>query len=92
MAQIVDDVQLNKDDELFETYLREARKKVDPAKISDDNDGMLYWFFRCLYADCRNHEFANRKTNYDDELRLAAESQVICEVLTAREKMFAMAI
>ena len=92
MAQIVDDVQLNRDDALFEEYLKEARKQVDPAKISNDEDGMLYWFFRCLYTDCRNHDFANRKTNYNDELRLAAESQVICEILTDREKMFAIAI
>ena len=92
MGQIVDE-KLNRDDsELYEEYLEEARKQVNLALISDDEDGTLWWFFRCLYTDCRNHEFADKKTNYNDELRLAAESQVICEILTAREHQFAIAI
>lgn len=92
MGQIVDE-KLNRDDsELYEEYLEEARKKINPDLISNDENGMLYWFFRCLYTDCRNHDFADRQTNYNDELRLAAESQVICETLTAREHQFAIAI
>lgn len=86
MAQILDDILENVDEKQYEQYLKEARKKVDPSKISNDEDGTLYWFFRCLYTDCRNHEFADRRTNYNEELQLAAESQVVCEILTARER------
>lgn len=92
MGRILDDEQLNTDEELFEEYLKEAREKVDPSLISNDEDGMLYWNFRCLYMDCRNHDFPSSKANYNDELRLAAESRVICEILAAREAKLAIAI
>lgn len=92
MGRILDEeIQLNNDDDLYEKYLREAREKVKPDSISDDEDGLIYWFFRCLYTDCRNHDFAGKsRTNYEEELRLAAESQVICEILNAREKALAV--
>lgn len=87
MGRILDDeIQLNSDDLLYEKHLREARAKIDPSKISDDEDGLIYWFFQRLYRDCRNHEIENGHKNYEEELRLAAESQVICEILNTREK------
>ena len=88
MARIIDDlIPENPEDKVYEKLLKEARRKINPSKISDDEDGLIYWFFRCLYTDCRNHDFAGKsRTNYEEELRLAAESQVICEILTAREK------
>ncbi|MBR3269774.1 hypothetical protein IKG07_00765 [Candidatus Saccharibacteria bacterium] len=93
MARILNDlVPENIDDKKYARYLKEAREKVDPSKISDDKDGTLWWFFRCLYADCRHHEIGNGFMNYDEELRLAAEAQAICEILTAREKHLALAI
>lgn len=85
MAHFLDDELNNVDDQKYEEYLQEAKKKIDPSKISEDEDGLIWWFFRCLYTDCRNHEFANRRYNYEEELKLAAESQVICEILNSRE-------
>lgn len=92
MAEILDNlIPENPEDKVYEKLLKEARRKINPSKISDDEDGLIYWFFRCLYTDCRNHDFAGKsRTNYEEELRLAAESQVICEILTAREKALAV--
>lgn len=85
MARFLDEeFKPTEEDRKYEMFLREARKKVDPSKISEDEDGLIWWFFRCLYMDCRSHDFG-RKANSDEELQLAAESQVICEILTARE-------
>lgn len=91
MGQVLDE-KLNMDNDLYEKYLKEARKKIDPTKISDDEDGTLYWFFHCLYEDCKSHDFINSRLNYNDELKLAAESQVVCEILAARDAKFAIAI
>lgn len=93
MAQFLDIlVPENPDDRKYEKFLKEARKKVDPSKISEDEDGTIWWFFHSLYAICRHHEIGNGFKNYDDELKLAAESQVVCEILTAREKKMALSI
>lgn len=87
MAQFLDVlIPENPENDRYDKYLREARAKIDPSNISDDEDGLIYWFFRCLYTDCRGHNIGNGQKNYEEELKLAAESQVICEILNARER------
>jgi hypothetical protein len=87
MAQFLDVlIPENPENNRYDQYLREARAKIDPSKISDDEDGLIYWFFWCLYTDCRNHGIGDGFRNYEEELRLAAESQAICEILNARKK------
>lgn len=89
MAEFLNnDIPLNEEDERYEQYLREARGKIDPNRISDDPDGSIYWFFACLHADCRNHDLAEIPIDHDDELRVAAEAQAICEVISRRDTNF----
>lgn len=84
MGQIIEEeIQLNREDEIYEEYLKEARARINPSSIAEDTDGLLDWFFLCLHADCRNHDFAN--ADRKAELKLAAEAEVICEILRARE-------
>ena len=48
MARIIDDlIPENPEDKVYEKLLKEARRKINPSKISDDEDGLIYWFFRC---------------------------------------------
>ena len=97
MARFLDE-QLNKDPERirYEQYLEEAKAKVNPDIIPDD-EGMAYWDFRCLFIDCISHEFSrywrNKETpdaanfrDQDEELRLAAECEVICGVLSHKPR------
>lgn len=99
MARFLDE-QLDEDLERikYETYLEEAKAKVNPDIIPDD-EGMVYWDFLCLFMDCTNHEFSRywrvkdqnlETTNLDqeeeEELRLAAECEVICKVLSCKPK------
>ena len=98
MAQFIDE-QLNKDDERirYEMYLEEARAKVDPDMIPDD-EGVAYWDFRCLFSDCMAHEFSRYyrfngestensiAKDQEEELRLAAECEVICTILSHKPK------
>ena len=103
MAQILDlgfeDEQLNTEQERYEQCLKEAQEKFNPDAISDDDTGLIYYMFCCLYADCMNHEFTRfwRHRNDEaptssscdddgDELRLAAECELICKLLIAREE------
>lgn len=98
MARFLDE-QLNKDPERirYEQYLEEAKAKINPNIIPDD-DGMAYWDFLCLFTDCMNHEFsrywrANKEApgpsvpdDQEEELRLAAECEVICGVLSRKPR------
>lgn len=91
MAKILETIEDSEKIE-YEQYLEEARKTVDPSIIPDDDDGETYMFFRCMFIDNRNHNLAEHHCSPTEELRLAAEAQVICELLTKREsKKFAIA-
>lgn len=98
MAQFMEE-ELNKDDERirYERYLEEAREMINPDMIPDD-EGMAYWDFRCLFSDCMTHEFSryyrlggeapesSTSKDQEEELRLAAECEVICGVLATKPK------
>lgn len=82
-------------DEKYNVYLKEAERKINPEMIPDD-DGTAYWDFLCLFQDCINHEFSrywrvngvpeSNETSEDEELRLAAECEVICRVLARKPR------
>lgn len=108
MAQILDlefeDEQLNTEEKRYEQCLKEAQEKFNPDVISEDDTGMIYYTFCCLYADCMNHEFtrywrhrndeAPTASSYDDdsdELKLAAECELICRLLTDRDRKLSFA-
>ena len=82
----------------YERFLEEAKAKVNPDMIPDD-EGTAYWDFRCLFSDCMSHEFSRYyrlnggemsensiSKGLDEELRLAAECEVICTILSNKPK------
>lgn len=96
MARIMDEELAKTEEHIrYEKYLEEARAKVDPDMIPDD-EGMAYWDFRCLFSDCMCHEFSryyrlggetpesSYSEDQEEELRLAAECEVICRILSQK--------